>query len=273
MDPHSPLTPEQLDRYSRQILLVGVGSKGQKKLLESSVLCVGSGGLGSPALSYLGAAGVGRIGVMDGDRVELSDLHRQVIHTTADLGRVKVESARDRLRALNPEVTVDIYPERLTAANALEIVARYDAVLDACDNFPTRFLTNDACFFAKRPLFFGSVLRFEGQASVFFPGQPDEPCYRCLFPEPPLPGFVPTTAEVGILGTVPGLIGTIQATECIKYLIGIGTTLHRRLLLYDALSMMFRPIEVRKNRRCRLCGEQPTITSLVECDSAGPPRP
>jgi adenylyltransferase/sulfurtransferase len=264
MEQQTNLTAEQLERYSRQILLAGVGLNGQKKLLESSVLCVGTGGLGSPALNYLAAAGVGRIGIMDGDKVELSNLHRQVIHTTDNLGRVKVECARDRIRALNPNVVVEIYPERLTPTNALEIVARYDAVVDASDNFSTRFLTNDACFFAKRPLFFGSVLRFEGQATVFFPGRTDEPCYRCLFPEPPPPGYAPTTAEVGILGSVAGLIGTIQATECIKYLIGIGTNLNRRLLLYDALGMTFRPIEVRRNARCRLCGDKPTITSIVE---------
>jgi len=272
MDPHTNLTPDQLDRYARQILLAGVGQKGQKKLLDSSVLVIGTGGLGSAALCYLTAAGVGRVGVIDGDRVELSNLHRQIVHTTNDLGRVKVESARDHLRALNPEVTIDVYPERLTVANALDIVAKYDAVLDGSDNFPTRFLTNDACFFAKRPLFYGSVLRFEGQTSAFFPGRPDEPCYRCLFPEPPPAGFVPTTAEVGILGAVAGLIGTIQATECIKYLIGIGTNLNRRLLLFDGLTMMFRRIDVRQDRRCRLCGDAPTITALAECPPAGPPN-
>jgi len=264
MEQQETLTPEQIERYARQILLAGVGQKGQKKLLESSVLCVGTGGLGSAVLNYLAVAGVGRLGIIDGDKVELSNIHRQVIYTTEDLGRPKVEVARDRIRALNPEVTVETHPGRLTAANALEIIPKYDAVVDACDNFPTRFLSNDACFFTKRPLFFGSVLRFEGQATVFFPGRPEEPCYRCLFPEPPPAGFVPSTAEVGILGAVAGLIGTIQATECMKYLLSIGNGLNRRLLLYDGLTMMFRPIEVRKNRRCRLCGDEPTITTLSE---------
>jgi len=264
MQQQGNLTAEQLERYSRHVLLVGVGQKGQKKLLESSVLCVGTGGLGSAALNYLASAGVGRIGIMDDGKVELSNLHRQVIHTTDDLGRPKVESARDHIRKLNPDVAVEIYPQRLTSASALEIIPKYDAVVDASDNFPTRFLTNDACFFCKRPLFFGSVLRFEGQVAVFFPGHPDEPCYRCLFPEPPPPGFAPTAAEVGILGPVAGLIGTIQATECVKYLVGIGSNLNRRLLLFDALNMMFRPIEVRKNPRCQLCGVEPTITSLTE---------
>jgi len=262
------LTPEQAERYSRQVLLPGMGLQGQKKLLESSVLCVGTGGLGSAALHYLAAAGVGRIGIIDGDKVELSNLHRQVIHTTNDIGRIKVESARDRIRALNPDVIVECFADRLTPENALEIIAQYDAVVDGCDNFVTRFLTNDACFFTKRPLFFGSVLRFEGQATVFFPGQPHEPCYRCLFPEPPPPNYFPTTAEVGILGAVAGLIGVIQATECIKYLVGIGTNLNRRLLIYEALGMMVRPIEVRRNPRCRLCGDEPTITKLSKYDHA-----
>lgn len=257
------LTAEQTERYSRQLLLPGVGLQGQAKLLHSSVCCVGTGGLGSAALHYLAAAGVGRIGIVDGDRVELSNLHRQVIHSTHDLGRVKVESARDRIHALNPEIAVDCYAKRLSAENAVEIISRYDAVVDGCDNFLTRFLTNDACFFTRRPLFFGSVLRFEGQATAFFPGQPDEPCYRCLFPEPPPPNYVPTAAEVGILGAVAGLIGVIQATECIKYLLGIGTNLNRRLLIYEALGMMIRPIEVRRNPKCRLCGDQPTITKVA----------
>ena len=267
------LTPEQVERYSRQVLLAGVGGNGQKKLLASSVLCVGTGGLGSAVLNYLAAAGVGRLGIIDGDKVELSNLHRQVIHTTNDLGKVKVESARDHIRALNPDVNVEAYPQRLTADNALEIVSNYDAVVDGCDNFPTRFLTNDACFFTNRPLFFGSVLRFEGQTTVFFPGRPDGPCYRCLFPDPPPPGYVPTTAEVGILGSVAGLIGTIQATECIKYLVGLGTNLSKRLLVYEALGTTFRSIEVNRNRHCRLCGDKPTITSLVEYDEESPVMP
>ena len=258
------LTPEQQQRYSRQILLSGFGVNGQKKLLESSVLCIGTGGLGSAALNYLAAAGVGRIGIFDGDKVELSNLHRQIIHTTHDLGRPKVESARDRIQALNPDVTVEIYPERLTAHNALDIVAQYDAIIDGCDNFTTRFLTNDVSFFAKKPLFFGTVLRFLGQATVFFPGRPNEPCYRCLFPEPPPDGLVPRTDEVGVLGALAGLIGTVQATECIKYLVGIGTNLNRRLLVYETLGMTFRSIDVQRNSNCRLCGDAPTITSLEQ---------
>jgi len=263
------LTPEQMERYSRQVILPDFGLSGQRKLLSSSVLCVGTGGIGSAALSYLAIAGVGRIGVIDGDRVELSNLHRQIIHSTESVGRLKVESACDRIRALNPDVKVEVYPDRFSRANAIELVSQYEAVLDGSDNFPTRFLANDACFFAKRPLFFGAVLRYEGTASVFFPGQPDEPCYRCLFPEPPPSGLVPTSAEVGILGTVAGLIGIIQATECIKYLLGIGNNLNRRLLTYDALGMNMRIIEVNKNPNCRLCGDNPTITSLVEYDNHG----
>lgn len=262
------LTPEQLQRYSRQILLSGVGVNGQKKLLESSVLCIGTGGLGSAALNYLAAAGVGRVGIFDADTVELSNLHRQIIHTTKDVGRPKVESARDRIQALNPDIQVDVYPERLTYENAAELVAQYDAVVDGCDNFSTRFLTNDACFFARKPLFFGTVLRFLGQATVFLPGQKNEPCYRCLFPDPPPDGLVPRTDEVGVLGALAGLIGTIQATECIKYLIGLGTILNGRLLVYEALGMTFRSVDVQKNHKCRLCGDEPEITSLESAHAA-----
>ncbi|MBM3335761.1 molybdopterin-synthase adenylyltransferase MoeB [Candidatus Sumerlaeota bacterium] len=263
------LTPEQMERYCRQVILPGVGPSGQRKLLSSSVLCIGTGGLGSAILSYLAAAAVGRIGVIDSDRVELSNLHRQIVHSTENIGRPKVESARDRILALNPDVKVETYADRFTKTNALDLVSQYDAVLDGSDNFPTRFLANDACFFSRRPLFFGAVLSYEGTTSVFFPGQPDEPCYRCLFSEPPPPGLVPTSAEVGILGAVAGLIGTIQATDCIKYLLGIGNNLNRRLLMYDALSMSVRVVEIHKNRNCPLCGDNPTITSLVEYDDRG----
>lgn len=262
------LTEEQLERYSRQIILTNFGKNAQRKLLQSSVLCVGAGGLGSAALIYLAAAGVGRIGVIDSDKVELSNLHRQVMHSMASLGRPKVDSARDRILALNPDVTVEVYEERLNSTNAMEIIPRYDAVVDASDNFPTRFLINDACFFAKRPLFFGTVLRYEGQATVFFPASNrSSPCYRCLFPEPPKYGQVASTDEVGVLGTVAGLIGIVQATECIKYLAGVGSSLLGRMLIYEALGMTFRCVTVQRDRRCRLCGEEPTITSLVQYDS------
>lgn len=263
------LTEEQHERYSHQLILEGIGTNGQTKLLQSSVLVIGAGGLGSSILPYLAGAGVGRIGIFDNDRVEVANAHRQVIHHTCDNGRRKVESARDKLLAINPHITVDTYDERFSRDNALEVVGKYDAVVDASDNFPTRFLANDACYFAKRPFFFGTVIRYEGQTTVFFPGRDNEPCYRCLFPEPPPAGLVPRVSEVGVLGTIPGLIGMIEATEVLKYLLGIGNNLNGRMLLYDGLDMTFRPIRVNRNRHCHLCGDQPTITSLIEYDDEG----
>lgn len=263
------LTEKQRERYSRQILLNGVGTNGQEKLLHSSVLVIGAGGLGSAILPYLAGAGVGRIGLFDSDVAEIANVHRQVLHHTGDAGRPKVESARDKMLSINPEIEVEIYQERFRRENALEVVARYDAIVDASDNFPARFLANDACFFTKRPFFFGSVIRYEGQTTVFFPGREGEPCYRCLFPEPPPPGHVPTVAEVGVLGTIPGLIGMLEATEVLKFLLGVGRNLNRRILLYDSQELAFRPVAVARNPHCALCGDEPTITSLFEYDSEG----
>ncbi len=258
------LSPEQLERYSRQLLLDGFGAAGQEKLLRSSVLVVGTGGLGSAILNYLAAAGVGRIGIMDADRVEQSNLQRQVLHTTGDLGRLKVESARDRLRALNPDVVLETFAERLRPSNAMTILASYDAVVDACDNFATRFLINDACFLLGRPWFHGSALAWQGQAASFFTGEPESPCYRCIFSAPPAPGEVPTSAQVGILGAVAAFIGTVEAVECIKHLLGAGKGLAGRLLIYDALTMSVRTIAVRRNPACLLCGRSPAIHSIAK---------
>jgi molybdopterin/thiamine biosynthesis adenylyltransferase len=262
-----PLTDHQIERYSRHILLPEVGGKGQKKLLESSVLCIGAGGLGSPVIMYLAAAGVGRIGVIDGDVVDVSNLQRQIAHSTADIGRPKVESAKESAEAINPDTKIETYRDRITKSNIMELVGRYDAVIDGCDNFPTRFLVNDACFYLKKPLFYGSVLRFDGQASTFLTS-PQAPCYRCLFPEPPPPGMVPSCQEAGVLGVTVGTIGVIQATEFIKWAVGIGASLEGRLVIYNALDMEFRTVKLRKDPDCPLCGPNPTITELIEYDEA-----
>lgn len=261
------LTDLQIERYSRHILLPEVGGKGQKKLLDSSVLCIGAGGLGSPVILYLAAAGVGRIGVIDADAVDISNLQRQIAHTTADIGRMKAISAQESVRAINPDVQVDVYLERINLRNVTQLVAKYDAVIDGTDNFPTRYLVNDACFFLKKPLFYGAVLRFEGQASAFLTS-PDAPCYRCLFAEPPPAGMVPSCQEAGVLGAVVGTIGIIQATEYLKWALGIGASLAGRLVRYDALGMEFRTVKLRKQPDCPLCGSNPTITELVEYDES-----
>jgi adenylyltransferase/sulfurtransferase len=261
------LTEQQIERYSRHILLSEVGGKGQQKLLESSALCIGAGGLGSPVILYLAAAGVGRIGVIDGDVLDLSNLQRQIAHTTADLGQPKVKSAKRAAEAINPDVKIETYQERITKDNVMDLVGRYDAVIQGCDNFPTRFLVNDACFFLKKPLFDGAVLRFEGQATNFLT-TPDAPCYRCLYAEPPPPGLVPSCQEAGVLGAVVGTIGTIQATEFLKWAIGTGDTLTGKLLQFDALSMTFRTVKLRKDPDCPLCGENPAITELLEYDES-----
>lgn len=256
-------TDDQLERYSRHILLPEVGGGGQEKLLEASVLVVGAGGLGAPLLQYLAAAGVGRLGVIDADTVDLSNLQRQVIHRTQDVGVAKVESAARMVRELNPDVTVDVYQERITAANAMEIVARYDLVADGTDNFATRYLLNDACHFAGRPLVSGALLRFEGQLSVFKSHEGEgHPCYRCLFPEPPPPGSVPSCSEAGVFGAVAGAVGTQQAVEVLKEILGLGESLSGRFLMYDGLSTEWQNIKLRKNPACPLCGEQPTIRDL-----------
>jgi len=256
------LTPEELRRYNRHLILPEVGLEGQKKLKAASVLLVGAGGLGSPLALYLAAAGVGRLGLVDFDVVDETNLQRQVLHGTKDVGRPKLESARDRIRDINPYVQVDLYETRLTSENALDIIKEYDLVADGTDNFPTRYLVNDACVLAGKPNVYASIFRFEGQVSVF--GTPDGPCYRCLYPEPPPPGLVPSCAEGGVLGVLPGLVGTIQATEVIKMILGIGTPLIGRLLLVDALHMQFRTLKVRKNPECPICGEHRTIHELID---------
>ncbi|HEY2065297.1 MAG TPA: molybdopterin-synthase adenylyltransferase MoeB [Gemmatimonadaceae bacterium] len=258
------LSADELQRYHRHLVLPDVGEEGQRRLKASSVLLVGAGGLGSPAALYLAAAGVGRIGVVDADAVELSNLQRQVLHDTRDVGRAKVESARDHLHALNPHVDIVAYHTRLTSRNALELLRDYDVVLDGTDNFQSRYLINDACVLLDKPNVYGSVIRFEGQASVF--GTKNGPCYRCLFREPPPPGLVPNCSEGGVFGVLPGLIGMIQATETIKLLAGIGEPLIGRLLLVDALRMRFRTIELTRDPECRACGTG-EITTLIDYDA------
>jgi molybdopterin/thiamine biosynthesis adenylyltransferase/rhodanese-related sulfurtransferase len=256
----APMGAEQLQRYSRHFLLSQVGEKGQRKLLRSKVLLIGAGGLGSPTALYLAAAGVGTIGLMDGDVVDITNLQRQVLHTTADIGKPKVESGSRTLRALNPDVKIVAIPERITADNALDLIADYDVVVDGSDNFGTRYLVNDACYLAGKPQVHGSIFQFEGMASVFAPNQ--GPCYRCLYPTPPPPGLVPSCAEAGVLGVLPGMIGLVQATETIKLLLGLGEPLVGRLLTYDALGMRFREVKLRRDPGCPLCGVAPTIKDL-----------
>ncbi len=256
------LTPEQLMRYSRHFILPEVGESGQKKLLKSKVLLIGAGGLGSPLGLYLAAAGVGTLGLVDFDIVDLSNLQRQIIHTQDEIGKPKLDSAERRIKAMNPDTKVIKHKIRLNSQNALDVIRDYDVVIDGTDNFPTRYLTNDACVFLKKPNIYGSIYRFDGLATVFNP--PDGPCYRCLYPEPPPPGMVPSCAEGGVLGVLPGVIGTIQATEAIKILTGIGRTLVGRLMVYDALQMTFRELKLRKDPACPVCGTNPTVTSLID---------
>ena len=265
MDPSATakLTNEEIRRYSRHLTLPEVGVAGQEKLKAASVLCIGAGGLGSPAAMYLAAAGVGRLGLVDYDVVDESNLQRQIIHGTRAVGRSKLESARARLNDINPHVAVECHAVRLSSANALDILGRYDAVIDGTDNFPTRYLSNDACVLLKKPNIYGAIFRFEGQASVFAPHL-GGPCYRCLFPEPPPPGMVPSCAEGGVLGVLPGIIGVIQATEAIKLILGKGDVLLGRLLLYNALDMKFREMKMRRDANCPACGERPTITKLID---------
>ena len=250
-------TDEQVERYSRHIILPEVGGVGQRKLLDARVLLIGAGGLGCPVALYLAAAGVGRLGLVDDDVVEASNLQRQILYQTRDVGRSKVEVAKERIVALNPDVEVISYPERLTSANALEIFSSYDVIVDGTDNFPTRYLSNDACVLLGKPNVYGSIFRFEGQASVF--DARTGPCYRCLFPEPPPPGAVPSCAEGGVLGVLPGIIAMIQATETIKLIVGSGTSLSGRLLLYDALTMEFNEFQLKKDPDCPVCGKSPSI--------------
>lgn len=257
-----PLTREEILRYSRHLLIPQVGLEGQRRLKASSVLVIGTGGLGSPVALYLAAAGVGHLGLVDYDVVEESNLQRQVLHGTSSVGSLKVDSARTRLLDLNPEIQVDRYNEPFTSANAMRIAADYDLLVDGTDNFPTRYLTNDLCVLTGKPNVYGSIYRFDGQASVFDARR--GPCYRCLFPEPPPPGLVPSCAEGGVLGVLPGTIGTIQATEAIKLLLGIGSTLVGRLLIYDALEMTFEFVKLKKNPACRVCGPDPEVTALID---------
>lgn len=256
------LTPEQLTRYSRHFILPEVGEEGQKKLLKSRVLIVGTGGLGSPIALYLAAAGVGTLGLVDFDNVDLSNLQRQILHTNDEIGKSKLDSAEKRIKAMNPDTNVVKYPVRLSSQNALQILKDYDVIIDGTDNFPTRYLTNDACVFLKKPNIYGSIFRFDGLITVF--DAQKGPCYRCLYPEPPPPGMVPSCAEGGVLGVLPGVVGTVQATEAIKLLIGIGTTLVGRLLVYDALRMSFRELKIQKDPECPVCSKHPTVTQLID---------
>ncbi len=256
------LTSEEAQRYSRHLMLPEVGVQGQERLKNSSVLCIGAGGLGSPMALYLAAAGVGRLGMVDFDVVEFSNLQRQIIHTTGDVGRSKLTSAREKLEAINPHVKVETHEVHLSSENALELFREYDVIADGTDNFPTRYLVNDACILTGKPNVYGSIFRFEGQASVF--GVPGGPCYRCLYPEPPPPGLVPSCAEGGVLGILPGMVGTLQATEVIKLLLGIGRPLVGRLLLFDALELSFREVRLRPDPACPICGEHPTIDKLID---------
>jgi molybdopterin/thiamine biosynthesis adenylyltransferase/rhodanese-related sulfurtransferase len=256
------LSPEQRIRYSRHLLVPEVGEEGQARLLDSKVLLVGAGGLGSPAGLYLAAAGVGTLGVVDSDVVDLTNLQRQVLHTTASVGRAKTESAAATIHALNPDVTVVRHDQRLDASNIRDVIAPYDVILDGCDNFPTKYLVNDAAVLTRKTLVYGSIFRFDGQASVFAPG--DGPCYRCLFPEPTPAGMAPSCDEAGVLGVLPGVVGLIQATETLKVLLRRGQTLQGRLLTYDALSMTFKEYRVRRDPACAVCGDAPTIRELAD---------
>ena len=259
------LTKAELIRYDRHLILPEVGPEGQRKLKNSAVLCVGAGGLGSPLALYLAAAGVGRIGIVDFDLVDESNLQRQIIHDTLSVGTSKLQSAKKRLLALNPHVSVETHETKLSSANAVELFKLYDVIADGTDNFPTRYLVNDACVLTKRINIYGSIFRFEGQRSVF--GAQDGPCYRCLYPEPPPPGLVPSCAEGGVLGVLPGVIGTMQAVETIKILLGIGRPLIGRLMLYDALEQSWRTLKVKKNPKCPVCGDHPTISAPIDYEA------
>src|ERR1700678_1757056 len=256
---------DEIARYSRHLIMPEVTLDGQKRLKASSVLCIGAGGLGSPIALYLAAAGVGRMGLVDGDTVDFSNLQRQILHGTKDVGRKKLNSARDRIREVNPNVQIDLHDTLFTSENAEEIVRDYDIVIDGTDNFPTRYLSNDICVFLKKPNVYGSIFRFDGQCTVFAPHL-GGPCYRCMFPEPPPPGMVPSCAEGGVLGVLPGIIGVIQAIEAIKLIMGIGESLIGRLVHFDALKLKFREFKLRKDPKCPVCSEHPTITELIDYD-------
>jgi adenylyltransferase/sulfurtransferase len=255
-------TPEQITRYARHFTLPEVGEKGQAKLLEGKVLCIGAGGLGSPVAFYLAAAGVGTIGIIDHDVVDMSNLQRQILHTNDRVGMPKVESAQKTLNALNPDVKILGFNERLSSENVMRVIKDFDVIVNGCDNFPTRYLINDACVMAQKPLVDGSIFQFEGQATVFYPGR--GPCYRCLFPEPPPPGAAPSCAEAGVLGVLPGLVGCVQAVEAMKLILGAGRPLIGRMLHFDTLSSEVRVLKLRRDPHCLVCGEQPKITALID---------
>jgi sulfur-carrier protein adenylyltransferase/sulfurtransferase len=257
------LNNDEIRRYSRHLILPEVGLAGQKKIKATSVLCIGAGGLGSPIAMYLAAAGIGKIGIVDFDTVDYSNLQRQILHTDADVGRPKAQSAKETIRGINPNCEVVIHDTRISSENALELIRPYDIVVDGTDNFPTRYLTNDACVLLKKSNVYGTIFRFEGQASVFAPHL-GGPCYRCLYPEPPPPGMVPSCAEGGVLGVLPGIIGCIQATEILKLALGKGNLLVGRLLLFNALDMKFRELKLRRDPQCPICGEHPTIKELID---------
>ena len=260
--PAVSLSKEEILRYSRHLIMPEVGMEGQLKLKQAKVLCIGTGGLGAPLGLYLAAAGVGRIGLVDFDTVDFTNLQRQVLFGTSDVGRPKIEAAAEHLRNLNPTIQIDTFETRLTSENALDLFKDYDIIVDGTDNFPTRYLVNDACVLLGKPNVYGSIFRFEGQITIF--GAPGGPCYRCLYPEPPPPGLVPSCAEGGVLGVLPGIVGTIQAAETLKLIIGKGDPLIGRLLLFDALGMKFRELKLRKNQECPVCGDHPTVTKLID---------
>ena len=260
--PLPALSNDEVKRYSRHLIMPEVGVDGQRRLKAGKVLCIGAGGLGSPAAMYLAAAGLGTLGIVDFDVVDMSNLQRQILHGTPDVGRSKLASARDRLEAINPEIVIETYETALTSQNALKLFEPYDVIIDGTDNFPTRYLVNDACVLLNKPNAYGSIFRFEGQASVF--ATKEGPCYRCLYPEPPPPGLVPSCAEGGVLGVLPGMIGVMQATEAIKLILGVGEPLIGRFLIYDALRMKFRELKLRKDPDCPVCGTHPTVTALID---------
>ena len=255
-------TDEQIERYSRHIILPEVGGSGQQKMLEARVLLLGAGGLGSPAAYYLAAAGIGNLGIVDFDQVDLSNLQRQIIHSTERIGMLKTESAKKTIQALNPDVNVTLYNEKMDSSNIMSLIKDYDYVVDGSDNFPTRYLVSDACVMKNKTLIHGSIYRFEGQVTVFKPG--DGPCYRCLYPEPPPPGMVPNCQEGGVLGVLAGVIGNLQVVEVLKLILGIGKPLIGKLLIYDALNTEFRNLRLRRDANCPICGEKPTIKELVD---------
>ncbi|WP_255792358.1 molybdopterin-synthase adenylyltransferase MoeB, partial [Mycobacteroides abscessus] len=265
VEPAAELTVDEVRRYSRHLIIPDVGMDGQKRLKNAKVLCVGAGGLGSPALMYLAAAGVGTLGIVEFDEVDESNLQRQIIHSQADIGRSKAQSAKDSVLGINPYVNVVLHEERLEAENVKEIFAQYDLIVDGTDNFATRYLVNDAAVLLNKPYVWGSIYRFDGQASVFW--SEHGPCYRCLYPEPPPPGMVPSCAEGGVLGVLCASVGSIQVTEAIKLLAGIGDPLVGRLMIYDALEMQYRQVKVRKDPDCAVCGENPTVTELIDYEA------